>query len=90
MLFFELSNCLVSNLFNFWRQLDDAELARASAAKAKQSMESELNEVSGQLEEALRAKGDAENRCQAAQRESNGLRTLVDENEEELAEVCQF
>lgn len=70
-------------------QLEDAELARASAVKAKQSLESELSEVSGQLEEALRAKGDAENRCQAAQRESNALRTQVDENEEELAELLK-
>ncbi|KAK6620967.1 hypothetical protein RUM43_011270 [Polyplax serrata] len=70
-------------------QLEDAELARASAVKAKQSLDSELSEVNGMLEEALRTKGDAENRCQAAVREMNALRTQVDENEEELAELLK-
>ena len=67
--------------------MEDVELARASAVKAKQSLDSELNEVNGLLEEAIRAKGDAENRCQAALRETNALRMQVEENEEELAEV---
>lgn len=65
-------------------------MARASAVKSKQSLDAELNEVNGLLEEALRGKGDAENRCQAALREANALRMQVDENEEELAEVCFF
>lgn len=78
----------MSHSLNFLiQQLEDAELARASAVKAKQSLDSELSEVNGMLEEALRTKGDAENRCQAAVREMNALRTQVDENEEELAEV---
>lgn len=55
--------------------------------KACQSAEMELGEIQAQLEEAQRLKSDAEERAAAAMRERSDIRTQLEENEEELAEV---
>lgn len=55
--------------------------------KSRQSAEMELGEVQAQLEEAQRLKADAEERSGAAMRERADIRTQLEENEEELAEV---
>jgi chromosome segregation ATPase len=47
----------------------------------------ELGEVQAQLEEAQRFRADAEERAGAATRERADIRTQLEENEEELAEV---
>ena len=63
------------------------ECARAAAVKARQSAEMELCEVQAQLEEVQRLRSDAEERAGAAVRERSDIRTQLEENEEELAEV---
>lgn len=55
--------------------------------KSRQSAEMELGEIQAQLEEAQRLKADAEERAGAAVRERADIRTQLEENEEELAEV---
>jgi myosin-18 len=55
--------------------------------KLRQSAEMELGEVQAQLEEAQRLRADAEERAGAAVRERADIRTQLEENEEELAEV---
>jgi len=71
-------------------QLEDAECARAVAIKAKQALEQELNETQATLEEAMRQRSEAEERANAANRERSELLSQLEENEEELAEVCYF
>lgn len=71
-------------------QLEDAECARAVAIKAKQALEQELNETQATLEEAMRHRSEAEERANAANRERSELLSQLEENEEELAEVCYF
>lgn len=71
-------------------QLEDAECARAVAIKAKQALEQELNETQATLEEAMRHRSEAEERANAANRERSELLSQLEENEEELAEVCNF
>lgn len=63
------------------------ECARAAAVKARQSAEMELGEVQAQLDESQRLKAEAEERAAAAIRERSDIRTQLEENEEELAEV---
>ncbi|KAF7266676.1 hypothetical protein GWI33_020008 [Rhynchophorus ferrugineus] len=70
-------------------QLEDLECARAIALKTKQSLEQELSETQGLLEEAHKQKGDAEDRANAMLREKSDLQTQLEENEEELAEVLK-
>lgn len=55
--------------------------------KARQSAEMELGEVQAQLDESQRLKAEAEERAAAAIRERSDIRTQLEENEEELAEV---
>jgi myosin-18 len=47
----------------------------------------ELAELQAQLDEAQRLKADTEERASAAMRERSDIRTQLEENEEELAEV---
>jgi myosin-18 len=47
----------------------------------------ELGEVQAQLDEVQRLKADAEERSATAIRERSDIRTQLEENEEELAEV---
>lgn len=68
-------------------QLEDSECARATAVKAKQALEQELNETQATLEEATRLRSEAEDRANAANRERSELLSQLEENEEELAEV---
>ncbi|PSN42313.1 hypothetical protein C0J52_11149 [Blattella germanica] len=70
-------------------QLEDLEVARAAAVKARQSAEMELGELQVQLDEAQRVKAEAEERAGAAVRERSDIRTQLEENEEELAEVLK-
>lgn len=69
-------------------QLEDAECARAVAVKAKQALEQDLSETQAALEEASRQRSEAEDRANAANRERAELLSQLEENEEELAEVC--
>ena len=62
-------------------------MARAAAVKARQSAEMELAELQAQLDESQRVKAEAEERAAAAARERSDIRTQLEENEEELAEV---
>lgn len=57
--------------------------------KARQSAEMELAEGQAQLDEAQRLRAEAEERAAAATRERSDIRTQLEENEEELAEVVQ-
>ncbi|KAE8737518.1 hypothetical protein FOCC_FOCC017016, partial [Frankliniella occidentalis] len=68
-------------------QLEDLEMARAQAVKARQLAEQDLAEVQQQLEDAQRLRHDSEERANAANRERADLRTQLEENEDELAEV---
>lgn len=68
-------------------QLEDLELARAQAVKARQLAEQELADVQQQLEDATRLRHESEERANAASRERADLRTQLEENEDELAEV---
>ncbi|XP_049839804.1 unconventional myosin-XVIIIa isoform X2 [Schistocerca gregaria] len=70
-------------------QLEDLEVARAAAVKARQTAELELSEVQAMLEEAQRSRSEAEDRAAAVARERSELRTQLEENEEELAEVLK-
>ncbi|XP_076296926.1 unconventional myosin-XVIIIa isoform X2 [Lasioglossum baleicum] len=70
-------------------QLEDAECARATAIKAKQALEQELNETQASLEETLRQRSEAEDRANVANRERTELLSQLEENEEELAEVLK-
>jgi len=70
-------------------QLEDLEFARAQAVKARQAAEAELSDVQSALDEALRAKQDSEEKCNVLNRECSELRTQLEENEEELAEVLK-
>ncbi|XP_076647211.1 unconventional myosin-XVIIIa isoform X3 [Halictus rubicundus] len=70
-------------------QLEDAECARATAIKAKQALEQELNETQASLEETLRQRSEAEDRANIANRERTELLSQLEENEEELAEVLK-
>nr|CAH7741229.1 unnamed protein product [Callosobruchus chinensis] len=70
-------------------QVEDLECARATAVKAKQSLETELLETQSQLEEANKLKQEAEERVNLLQREKADLQTQLEENEEELAEVLK-
>ncbi|XP_046414951.1 unconventional myosin-XVIIIa isoform X3 [Neodiprion fabricii] len=70
-------------------QLEDAECARAVAIKAKQALELELNETQAALEEASRLRSEADERANVASRERAELRSQLEENEEELAEVLK-
>ncbi|CAG9770133.1 unnamed protein product [Ceutorhynchus assimilis] len=70
-------------------QLEDLECARAIALKTKQSLEQELSEMQGLLDEAHRQKSDSEDRANAMQREKSDIQTQLEENEEELAEVLK-
>lgn len=57
--------------------------------KARQSAEMELGEGQAQLDESQRLRAEAEERAAAAMRERSDIRTQLEENEEELAEVVQ-
>ncbi|KAK7864786.1 hypothetical protein R5R35_012278 [Gryllus longicercus] len=70
-------------------QLEDTEVARAAAVKARQAAELELAETQAQLEEVQRARQDAEERASAVARERSELQSQLEENEEELAEVLK-
>lgn len=70
-------------------QVEDLEYSKTIAVKAKQSLEAELLETQGQLEEAHRLKNEAEDRANGLLREKSDLQTQVEENEEELAEVLK-
>ncbi|KAJ3646116.1 hypothetical protein Zmor_023720 [Zophobas morio] len=70
-------------------QLEDLECARAVAVKTKQSLETDLSETQGALEEANRMKHDAEQKVTALSREKSDLQNQLEENEEELAEVLK-
>lgn len=71
-------------------QLEDAECARAIAVKAKQALEQDLTETQLAHEEAIRARSEAEDRANLANRERAELISQLEENEEELAEVCNL
>ncbi|XP_034938214.1 unconventional myosin-XVIIIa [Chelonus insularis] len=70
-------------------QLEDAECAQAVAVKAKQALEQELNELQAAFDEVSKAKSDAEDRANVANRERTELLSQLEENEEELAEVLK-
>lgn len=55
--------------------------------KARQVAEAEARETTAGLEEALRARSEAEERIATLTRECSQLQSQLDENEEELAEV---
>lgn len=65
-------------------QLEDAELARAAAVKARQRDQTELDDVRVQLEQATVAKAHAEERLMALMKEKNSLQGAYDEQADEL------
>uniref|UniRef100_A0A8D9EGA8 Unconventional myosin-XVIIIa n=1 Tax=Cacopsylla melanoneura TaxID=428564 RepID=A0A8D9EGA8_9HEMI len=70
-------------------QLEDAEHSRSASIKAKQTLESDLADISVQLEETQRSKADLEARLSAVLRERGQLQSQLDENEEEMTEVLK-
>lgn len=70
-------------------QLEDAEASRAIAVKARQTAESELNDLQSALDEAIRNRSDAENKAVQVQRERGELQIQFEENEEEMAELIK-
>lgn len=55
--------------------------------KAKQAAESERSEAASALEDATKARAEAEDRASSLLRERSQLQSQLDENEEELADV---
>uniref|UniRef100_A0A182YB09 Myosin motor domain-containing protein n=1 Tax=Anopheles stephensi TaxID=30069 RepID=A0A182YB09_ANOST len=80
------SKALVRQLRN---QLEDAESARVGALKARQVLESELQDAQMLLEETQRARNEAEDKATMAQRDRTELQAQIDENEEEMAELMK-
>lgn len=78
-------NCLRLTLNDC--QLEDVECARALAVKARQAAEGEQSEAVAALEDAVRARSEAEGRASAMLRERTQLQSQLDENEEELSDV---
>ncbi|KAL1453635.1 hypothetical protein WDU94_009961 [Cyamophila willieti] len=70
-------------------QLEDAEHSRTAATKAKQTLESDLADISVQLEETQRSKAELESRLSGVLRERGQLQSQLDENEEEMTEVLK-
>ncbi|KAB7507172.1 hypothetical protein Anas_01118, partial [Armadillidium nasatum] len=56
-------------------QLEDAEFAKNAAIKARQSAESDFSELQNQLEEALRAKKDTEDKLARVTKEKSEVQT---------------
>ena len=80
------SKIIVRQLKN---QVEDAEMARASAMKAKQNSELELADVQIQLDDVMRSKHEVEERNLRLTREKADLQGCLNENEEELQEVMK-
>ncbi|KAL9871623.1 myosin heavy chain-like isoform 1-T1 [Glossina fuscipes fuscipes] len=70
-------------------QLEDAESARMLAMKTRQATEVELAEVQTLFEESNRARNEAEDKANTAQRDRAELQSQIEENEEELAELMK-
>lgn len=58
-------------------QLEDAEFAKNAAIKARQSAESDFSELQSQMEEALRAKKDTEDKLARVTKEKSEVQTQV-------------
>ncbi|KAG8185493.1 hypothetical protein JTE90_019750 [Oedothorax gibbosus] len=80
------SKTLIRQLKN---QLEDSEFAKATAIKARQAVETELQDCQHQLEEVTRTKNEAETRCLQLSREKSAIQTQLEEAEEEMAEVMK-
>ncbi|GFW41862.1 unconventional myosin-XVIIIa [Trichonephila clavipes] len=80
------SKTLIRQLKN---QLEDSEFAKATAIKARQAIETELQDCQLQLEEITRTKNEAETRCLQLSREKSAIQTQLEEAEEEMAEVMK-
>lgn len=71
----------------FILQMEDLEIARDSALKSKQSLERDLLDTQSTLDECINARRDAEERGTAMARDLAEVKSQLDENEDELAEV---
>ena len=60
-----------------WRQLEDSEFARTAAVKGRQHAEQELAEAQQQLEEAMRLRGEAEDKYLSTNRERSNYQSQV-------------
>lgn len=58
-------------------QLEDAEFAKTAAIKARQCAEADLSELTMQLEEAQRARKEAEDRCARVGKDRAEIQTQV-------------
>ncbi|WKY03227.1 hypothetical protein Q1695_004738 [Nippostrongylus brasiliensis] len=70
-------------------QLEDAEAAKMSALKGRHGLESELNEVRVQLEQALVAKSAAEDRALILLKEKNSGMALIEEKDEQYQQLMR-
>ena len=70
-------------------QLEDSEFSRTAALKGRQHAEQELLEAQLQLEEALRLRGEAEEKYLGANRERSNYQSQVDDLEVELSEIMR-
>ncbi|KAL6739531.1 hypothetical protein Aduo_012973 [Ancylostoma duodenale] len=70
-------------------QLEDAEAAKMSALKGRHGLESELNEVRVQLEQALVAKSAAEDRALILLKEKNSGSALIEEKDEQYQQLMR-
>ncbi|XGW27597.1 hypothetical protein V3C99_007865 [Haemonchus contortus] len=70
-------------------QLEDAEAAKMSALKGRHGLESELNEVRVQLEQALVAKSAAEDKALILLKEKNSGMALIEEKDEQYQQLMR-
>uniref|UniRef100_A0A0P6DC77 Unconventional myosin-XVIIIa n=1 Tax=Daphnia magna TaxID=35525 RepID=A0A0P6DC77_9CRUS len=70
-------------------QLEDSEFARTAAVKGRQHAEQELLEAQQQLDEALRLRGETEDKYLSCNRERSNYQSQVDDLEVELNEVMR-
>lgn len=70
-------------------ELEDAENDRKIAIKMRQTLELELTDLQGSLDEANRLRTDAEDKANAYFREKTEFQTQIEESEEETAELMK-
>lgn len=70
-------------------QLEDAEMHKMMAMKARQTAEAELTDNQSLLEDALRARSESDDKTIIALRERSELQAQIEENEEEISEIMK-
>ncbi|XP_072043844.1 LOW QUALITY PROTEIN: unconventional myosin-XVIIIa-like, partial [Amphiura filiformis] len=79
----------VGKLKQLKNELEDAQFALQASGKAKQNVESELQDLHVQLDDITRTKVEAEERASHAQREKAELESQIEDNEEDYNELLK-